>query len=57
MRHAHMERVRTLPFSVVTANNLASTVAPEDSRIECVVVQASVYNASKVNLLSVLDKL
>jgi len=38
--------VRTLPFMVVAAKSLASVVASDEDRIECVVVHASGYDVS-----------
>ena len=40
-RHERLDRVRTLPFNVVAANNWASVLAPVDDKMECVIVQAS----------------
>lgn len=40
-RHERLDRVRTLPFNVVAANNWASLLVPADDRIEYVIVQAS----------------
>jgi hypothetical protein len=40
-RHERLDRVCTLPLSVVAANNRASVLAPADDKRECVTVQAS----------------
>jgi len=42
--------VFTFPFNVVAANNLASGVASGVDRMECVVVQASGYEFTAVNM-------
>lgn len=43
-RHERLGRVRTLPLSVVAANNWASVLAPAGESIECVMVHASGCN-------------